>query len=985
MNFNNLTPLVVPSKSTSAVERPSCPSKNFLKLLTFNTRSCRNITTEIHDLIEEEALDIVLLTETWLCESGDEVHITDMTPKGYQYCSFSRTGQSSRSGGGIGVMYRDSLSDVITMRSVTGFDAIEAVDIQISGNDTSASIVCVYRRPPRKTKRLTITNKMFFDEFPKFLAQYNNVRRNLFLTGDFNFHFEKNTSSEVNRFKTMLSDHNLVQLIDRPTHEGGHTLDLFVVRAGSHAFTLDRVQDLGLSDHCGIFSNLAFKRPRRPKRTVSSRNLRAINSADFRADVESFAEKVSKQSDSTDVSHLVDMYNTDLREVMDRHAPLVTRQVTDRSSAPWVTEEIHEERRQLRKAERKWRESELTVHREIFVTHRRRVKSLVRAAKRQHYCDKVASCTTSRKLFMVSNELLGKSKSTPLPTDTPRSELPNRFGHFFNEKIQKIRDDLDATPCEVPTYSVYDGPQLHMFEAVSQEFVLKLVKDSAAKSCSLDPIPTSFTKQYLEELVPLITQIVNASLLTGTVPSQLKQAVVTPLLKKSGLDPNTLKNFRPVSNLPFISKILEKAVLSQLQTHLVANNLNEVEQSAYRKNHSTETALLHVLEGLLVRADEKLVSVLALLDLSAAFDTIDHDILLTRLNKTFGISGCALQWFASYLYGRMQAISIDGCLSDNVALKYGVPQGSVLGPILFTLYIQPLSDMIHSHACDHHKYADDTQVSKGAPVSDFQSVLSNVESCIEDIVSWMQSNKLKLNADKTEVLPVGSDAQVRLVKQDSATIVGKPVTFKSSVRDLGIYIDQTLSMKEHVSHLCRATYLEMRRISLMRPYLTQNATAQLVVSFILSRLDYCNSILAGLPSCLTDRLQKIQNNAARLVMQKSKKDHVTPLLRKLHWLPVIFRSKFKIAVLAYRFFHDSLPPYLSRLLTHYQPPRNLRSTSENFLKVPRRKLKTFGERSFSYQAPVIWNALPSEVRSAPSLASFKSRLKTYYFVQAFGP
>ena len=390
------------------------------------------------------------------------------------------------------------------------------------------------------------------------------------------------------------------------------------------------------------------------------------------------------------------------------------------------------------------------------------------------------------------------------------------------------------------------------------------------------------------------------------------------------------------------------------------------------------------MEGLLVGADEKLVSVLALLDWSAAFDTIDHAILLTRLKKTFGIDGRALRWFDSYLHGRVQAVTIDGYLSDPVFLSCGVPQGSVLGPILFTLYTKPLSDLIHTCACDHHKYADDTQVSKGAPVSEFQDVLTTVETCIKDIVSWMQSNKLKLNTEKTEVLPVGSDAQLRLVEQDRATIGEKSVSFKTSVRDLGVYVDQTLSMKNQVSNLCRVTYLEMRRIALMRPYLSQKATAQLVVSFIFSRLDYCNSILAGLPSCLTDRLQKIQNNAARLVLQKSKRDHVTPMLRQLHWLPIIYRPKFKLAVLAYRFFDGSLPPYLSSLLTQYKPVRNLRSASEMLLEVPRRKLKSYGERSFSYQAPVVWNALPSQVRSAPSLVSFKSILKTHYFIQAFG-
>ena len=258
---------------------------------------------------------------------------------------------------------------------------------------------------------------------------------------------------------------------------------------------------------------------------------------------------------------------------------------------------------------------------------------------------------------------------------------------------------------------------------MTQELICRLISQSPTKSCTLDPIPTTLTKQCLHDLAPLVTRIVNVSLSTGTVPSGLKQALVTPILRKQCLDANDLRNFRPVSNLPFLSKILEKVVL-QLQSHLCANNLLEIRQSAYRKYHSTETAVLSVLEGLLTKSDEKLVSILALLDLSAAFDTLDHAILLRRLESTFGISGLALSWFESYLSDRTQSVVVDGLMSTPIPLVFGVPQGSVLGPVLFNLYSQTLSDVIAFHSCDYHKYADDTEISDSAPPSDFTSAFN---------------------------------------------------------------------------------------------------------------------------------------------------------------------------------------------------------------------------------------------------------------------
>ena len=190
-------------------------------------------------------------------------------------------------------------------------------------------------------------------------------------------------------------------------------------------------------------------------------------------------------------------------------------------------------------------------------------------------------------------------------------------------------------------------------------------------------------------------------------------------------------------------------------------------------------------------------------------------------------------------------------------------------------------------------------------------------------------------------------------------------------------------MQQHISSVCRAAYLELRRIASIRPYLTQSATAQLVSSAITSRLDYCNSILAGLPLKQISRLQRVQNNAAKLVLRKSKYDHVTPLLQELHWLPIKFRPQYKIATFVYRFFDGSLPGYLSQTLCAYEPTRNLRSSCEKLLKVPKRNTKTFGERSFSFLAPSVWNSLPSGLRNSSTLPLFKSRLKTHLFTTAF--
>ena len=243
-----------------------------------------------------------------------------------------------------------------------------------------------------------------------------------------------------------------------------------------------------------------------------------------------------------------------------------------------------------------------------------------------------------------------------------------------------------------------------------------------------------------------MTSVINDSLESGIMPKCFKHALISPLIKKPTLNPNELKNYRPVSNLPFVSKLIEKAVAAQINEHLIKNNLLEKHQSAYRKCHNTETALIKIYNDLLLSADDKKVSIIALLDLSAAFDTIDHDILIDRLNSSFGFGGVVLKWFRSYLCDRTQSVVVGDYTSECLPLSFGVPQGSVLGPILYTLYTTPLANIIKNHNLNYHMYADDTQLYISLEPSNSLDLVISVENCIKDIKTWMLENKLLLKS-----------------------------------------------------------------------------------------------------------------------------------------------------------------------------------------------------------------------------------------------
>ena len=253
----------------------------------------------------------------------------------------------------------------------------------------------------------------------------------------------------------------------------------------------------------------------------------------------------------------------------------------------------------------------------------------------------------------------------------------------------------------------------------------------------------------IDLLLSTITRIVNLSLETSIFPSQFKSAVVKPLLKKATLDSENLKNYRPVSNLPFVSKIIEKIVASRLNEYMDKHNLSVKYQSAYKKFHGTETALLKVQNDILRTLDNKNAVFLVLLDLSAAFDTIDHNILLSRLESN-GVKGPALQWISSYLSCSNQAVCIGSTMSSPVDLPFGVPQGSVLGPLFFTIYASPVVNIACNHDINVHTYADDTQLYLSFDVNEQNEeelARRRIQHCISNIKSWMSINKLKLNDD----------------------------------------------------------------------------------------------------------------------------------------------------------------------------------------------------------------------------------------------
>ena len=357
------------------------------------------------------------------------------------------------------------------------------------------------------------------------------------------------------------------------------------------------------------------------------------------------------------------------------------------------------------------------------------------------------------------------------------------------------------------------------------------------------------------------------SLAEGVFPQKFKKAVVTQLIKKASLPNEDLQNYRPVSGLFFMSKLVERVVVKQPMRHINSNNLDNPRQSAYESGHSTETTLLHIKNEIQLSLSRGEPTTLVLLDLLAAFDTIDHTTLLNCLKSWFGMCGTALKWFTSYLSHHFQAIKIGSTLSELHELLFGVPQGSVLGPLLFSLYTTPLSKIIGMHPdIKYHFYADDMQLFIHMSHKNAALAFDKLNSCLLDVQKRMSSSMLKLSPDKTEFIIFRSHAQLKkLDPYLPVRIFGNFMHPTVVVKNLGVWLDANFSFADHVRNIYNTCFIQIRDLRRVRKHLTDEAAILPANALVTSGLDYCNSFFRSLSSLNMHKLQCIQNTLARIV------------------------------------------------------------------------------------------------------------------------
>ena len=944
---------------------------NGLSIGLLNCRSAVSKTALLHNAVDELKLDVLAVTETWIKDDHPDTIKLDLCPPGY---SVTHTHRSTvKTGGGVALLVRSH----IKLRRIHfngSYRSFEVLAVHLSVNSIRLNIIVLYRPP---------ASANFLNEFEVMLDEAVALPGKLFLCGDFNSPSTTTTGQLNPQLSDLIVGMDMIQHVSGPTHNRGGLLDLIITPAQPVFVGPVAVNDLGISDHYMISTTLTIAVPRAPCIITERRCFATF-------DVDEFKRKLNEASVLMQPNHQTNEFAVQIRDdvvgILDAMAPVkrVTRRLGKRTNG-WLNHDAILARRQRRRLERRYRRTRLEADRVAYRTACRSTNNIINNARRDYVGSKLTEAGSDcRARWRITNELLHRRRVTPTVPgdDINRAES---LCQFFSNKIHKIATVVSqqlsccrAVPLRRVT-SRRPSTFLQRFDDVTVLEVQRMINQCPSKNSPTDFMPVWLLKSCPDEFSVIIANLANLSITEGIFPDIFKVGHITPILKKPSLNSDDSANFRPITNLNTIGKLLERLVQNRLRRHIASSGNQAMFQSAYRALHSTETAMTKVVNDLLLTVDDGCPSVLLSLDISAAFDTLSHCRLLDRAEELFGVTGLAKAWLCSYLSGRSHYVAFGGKQSAIVPSLSGVPQGSVLGPLLFCIFTTPVGSVISDYNIAYHQYADDLQLYTSISTSTTSNGLSVLTECVNAVTRWHLENGLLLNPTKTEALVTGSRHQLsKFDRSTGISVDGSVVQFNKSIRVLGVTVDELLSFDDHVSAVVQSCNYHIRSLRHIRRLIDRDTANTLACAIVNSRLDYCNALLYGVSVKNIHRLQRIQNSLARVVCNVQYGQSATGVLQALHWLPITKRITYKIATITHRTLHTQQPTYLAELVHVSEPTRLLRSADRLLLDQPRTNT-AIASRAFSVAAPKIWNSLPPSITACDNYCTFKSKLKTHLF------
>ena len=954
---------------TESQLKHSISNKNGLSIIHFNCRSLNANFTKIEDCLNEigKTFDIIAISESWLNNNSIIPNL-----QGYECCHQPRI---SKKGGGVALFINNHLDFKILNKMTTAIDdVLECISVELIFEKSKNVVVsCVYRQPGTPIDICIDTLNAFFSPICK--------KKNIYICGDFNINLLNSETHKGTRdFLDFLYSLGVYPLINKPSRIalGSSTLidNIFTNNLQNNHFSGLLINDI--SDHLPIFTvQLSCLERKLYTKYITVRNTddEAINAFRLALDKENWANIFN----TDDVNICYDNFLNKFLQLFNEFCPVKQIKTSqNKVYKPWFTNGLKNACRKKNQLYAKYLSSNCNQALEKYKKYKNKLTKILRSCEK-HYFDKILKEQSNniRGTWKILNSIIGKNKvSKKYPEKfkqnnsiiTNKKDISNGFNSFFvNIGPDLAKSIIPQENSDITDYLKESTSNSMFIKPTNEKEILEIVSQADAKhSTDSDGLSMHILKKVFSSVCKPFTEICNKSLLNGVFPESMKVAKVIPLYKSG--DNDVFTNYRPVSLLPQFSKILEKLFDLKLDNFIEKHNILADEQYGFRKSRSTSMAITHLIENLTDANEEKKFTAGVFIDLKKAFDTIDHSLLLKKLDH-YGIRGVPNDWLKSYLSNRKQFVSFDDFNSNLMNISCGVPQGSILGPSLFILYINDICNV--SKILKFVLFADDTNIF--CSDTNILNLSKTVSKELDKLNIWFAVNKLSLNISKTNFIIFGNR---KFNEKLSITINEFEIERVYVTKFLGVFIDHKLNWKYHIENICTKISRNISIIYKASKVLGSHSLRSLYCTLILPYLNYCAENWGNTYQSNLNKIFLKQKKVIRIICKASYYDHTNLLFKGLNLLKLEDLIKLKNAIFMFKVFNRKLPPNLLSLFHEHTANKryNLRTQQDFQPKTVRTKQK---QMCISCQGIDIWNSIDRNIKSCNVLESFKFKYKKY--------
>ena len=942
-----------------------------ISLFHMNIRSCNKNLPQLLSYFHvlNYTFNVIGLTETWAKEENVDQH----NIQSYEHYYINR---NNRKGGGVSLHIHNSLASIERPDLNTIHECIELVCAEISkeksGLDKNAVIMVTYRPPNTAVEEYV---RMLQDRITKVIKE----KKLLYIMGDMNINL-LNASSHLptNDFINTMYANYLFPLISKPTRITEHSatlIDNIYTNNIAHynAYCKQGLLITDISDHLPIFHMVKTKQVTKPTSYITKRLITEERKLSF---IQSVSDEDWNQIlNCRDAQIAYSMFSAKLCKLYDKAFPIRKTKIHAKScKKPWITKSIEKSIKTKNKLYRKSCRYPNDSNKKSYKLYRNKLNHVLRHAEKTYYQVILEqNKNNASKTWSVIKGIVNKNKSVIRNasfkhgnrTITDSTTIANRFNEYFTNVGPKLAQSIPTHDINAISYLKGKYSASFFINPVVSQEVINIIKIMPDKSPGHDDLRVSMIKLIVDSIANPLTHICNLSFITGIVPNELKLAKVIPIYKKE--DSMLFSNYRPISVLPLFSKVLERLMYNRLMNYLSSKKILYKYQFGFREHYGTHLALILLEEKISKAIDEGQYTIGLFLDLSKAFDTIDHSILLSKLEH-YGIRGLSLQWFSSYLKDRTQYVAFDNAQSNTLSINCGVPQGSILGPLLFLVYINDLA--LVSEKMFSILFADDTNSFLSG--TNLRVLADTINKELIKFNTWLQVNKLSLNIGKTHYIIFKGK---RKSKTHNVDIKLNDVTLKkvNQTKFLGVLVDESLTWKVHIDYTAGKVSKCIGILSKGKAHLKTKTLTMLYYAFAYPYLSYCNHVWGNTCSSYLDKLFTLQKKLVRLIYNASYDANTGKIFSNLKIIKIHDINTLLTAIHMYKYHHGLLPDCINGMFTSNNATHNYSTRHGNHLRIPKHNTN-IRRYSLAMSGPKVWNTIPIATQNM-SPVMFKQKLK----------